>query len=733
MHKHTWARYLKTGRPCSDLRFILLLCIIVAGLGILIPSAGCVARGAASQKNTSPLIDLEPMQMTGNSSKSESAFDGWLRLLRFIDDPDLGRFRNPFDFPYAENDPALEECFISAFNLQPLRTPGHSLVLGEPGSGKTALCKMLKDQLEKDKLTTVTSSLDRFTTDFESQTTAAKDHTYILLDVADREDIDEKTWQVLRRVFNNDRTGNVSAKVFLPARFRLTVKDLSPLELLPGWPPEKLEALIQSRMGWASGGTFSSLAEISDRLLQERSPDTMLATMALTPRMLLQLGQRLFDLRASRSIAESTPLLQAEDWLDFLPLSSPVPPAAPSRASRVPPIPLRLRLKYDPDERTMSVIGLGEARDQEEQMGPPHKETFSADRLPLIMRTLRGGDYQGKEERKVLQDLDLLDEQGREKKLGKHLYDWLGDQVKGSLRESRKYTNAALPVHLYFHAEEYPLFVISCPWELIHDGKRHLAVERNEFGISLVRHLIYGDKPLRLGTALPIRVLYVAPRLHHAELPEWTAREEWEAIPLSCRVQQEPDDICTFDALRARLKAGSSATILHFDGHGCWGAQCPDPTCRWISDDDALRCEACGADLCEIESTSYLFFETEDGEIDPVSAERFQNCVEGRGLAAIILSTCESAAVGGSSVFNSMAPGLFLAHIPALVGMQFSIKVKPAYDFMQAFYDVLGQTGCLTEAVAAGRDELKTTPDWYVPVLYLRGEDDEGRFFSPLS
>jgi CHAT domain-containing protein len=72
---------------------------------------------------------------------------------------------------------------------------------------------------------------------------------------------------------------------------------------------------------------------------------------------------------------------------------------------------------------------------------------------------------------------------------------------------------------------------------------------------------------------------------------------------------------------------------------------------------------------------------------------------------------------------------LIRAGVPAVVAMQLSVPVKAAISFAQGFYTALAQGETVPRAVAQGRQRLFRGKTFFIPTLYLRSTDDEGRLF----
>ena len=170
--------------------------------------------------------------------------------------------------------------------------------------------------------------------------------------------------------------------------------------------------------------------------------------------------------------------------------------------------------------------------------------------------------------------------------------------------------------------------------------------------------------------------------------------------------------------------------VIHFDGHGIFGKRCK--VCEHLHASTKVEtCQACGAPLPEAQG--FLAFEDEQGKADFVSARRLASLVADKGIVLAVLSACQSGmAVTGESVFNGTAQQLIDAQVPAVVAMQYSVRVKEARDFAEQFYRVLGQGESALTALSEGRSWMDVEGDqWYRPVLYLRWrENDAGQLFA---
>ena len=683
---------------------------------------------------------LAAMDKSNTVPGRSSALDDWLSALGFVYDPDLGRVRNPFAFPRAEDGPALKECFQFPVYFERLLQPVHSIVLALPGGGRTALRLMLQAEMSErgTPFSTYTSAsklydeLDRIARKSQRQ-----QEKFIFLDLDDlNKNVDDRVVeQLICKIFSDDFK-SFFFKGFLPVRFRAFTDTYQPLEIR--WTVQDLIEIIQQRMAWASGVKKQSLAQICDPELQTLNPDQALVRMAATPRELLNLGQYLF---ASHLSQKGEPVLVGrKDWngmmtiVDDMVRSNPILILTPETKSQC------IRLRLSSNNGNLQIVRVGETWDEE---GEKRQEVFpySLGQLSSVLKALfshPGKNFGALRQSdfapgvwKDLRDLRLTSGDwilaSLDREVGTTLYQLLiHGETRGSLATLWKVSEKKpIPLHLGFYPEDTVL--PQYPWELLWDSHRFLVKGESGHALSLIRHIIC-DEGMPKISKKPLRVLYVAPRPTGADK---FPRGEWEVIPDSARVQTSPEEIRTLEGLKEWLKEHKDeASVLHFDGHGQVGRKCP--VCEKIQTGESLTCPDCQRSLKDTVPCSYLFFEKDDGSSDRVSPEEFREAIAGQGIQVIVLSTCHSSTISGDSVFNSLAPNLFLAKIPAVVGMQFPVLVKESQEFMKVFYEELAATGSVVEAVMAGRKIFRSsTRYWYAPTLYLRSKDDEGRLFTP--
>lgn len=266
------------------------------------------------------------------------------------------------------------------------------------------------------------------------------------------------------------------------------------------------------------------------------------------------------------------------------------------------------------------------------------------------------------------------------------------------------------------------------PWELLQDGQRFLLHQQ----LRLSRYIAYESVPPQVAAQETIQVLLVSarpqglPQLSQAE--QEAVREGLLRAEQAGRVQVQVLAKATERELSRYLTdclPEQRPQVLHFDGHGVFGKRCE--VCQTVySGMRAASCDRCKQAL--LPPQGYLAFETEQGQPDYRSAQQVAAVLQPYALALVVLSACQSGmAVAGDSVFNGMAQNLIDQRIPAVVAMQYSVRVGAAREFAEQFYRVLGNREPLLRAVNLGRRAMDVEGDqWYRPVLYLRWADEKG-------
>lgn len=157
--------------------------------------------------------------------------------------------------------------------------------------------------------------------------------------------------------------------------------------------------------------------------------------------------------------------------------------------------------------------------------------------------------------------------------------------------------------------------------------------------------------------------------------------------------------------------------IFHFAGHG------------------KFECDM-GQAYGSHEGRGYLVLLDDNGNPFEYRADRLARTLRGRGLRLAVLGACEAGRRDQVNAWTGIVPALAEVGIPAVVGMQYTIRDVNAILFSSMFYKTLAMGKTIDEAVFEGRLAIlnKSTSDderdWGVPVLYLRAE--EGLLFPGL-
>ncbi len=273
-------------------------------------------------------------------------------------------------------------------------------------------------------------------------------------------------------------------------------------------------------------------------------------------------------------------------------------------------------------------------------------------------------------------------------------------------------------------ASSSPAF-LALPWELMRDPRRPTPPALELAGFN--RTATVATAAVATPPGKRLRVLMVIARPSGpADVPyQMIARPLLERLaPVAGEVELEVLRPPTFAALKHRLTAARDAGepfhILHFDGHGGFGAAAP-------AAGDPLRYDA------SLEGR--LLFEKDSGAEDPVAAGALGPVLSDAGVPLLVLNACRSAMLaGGERPEAAVATRLMAGGAAATVAMGYSVYALAAAEFMAAFYQALFAGHTVARAVAAGRRQLleearRPSPkgplplaDWIVPVLYSRRE-----------
>lgn len=292
------------------------------------------------------------------------------------------------------------------------------------------------------------------------------------------------------------------------------------------------------------------------------------------------------------------------------------------------------------------------------------------------------------------------------------------------------------------------------PWELIGKENRHLL----KAGIARLSRYTVAEQVIKdLVIQLPVHVLVVAPRPRDV-----FPLQDSDVQALNSTIQESGQrDMVVIESLSpATLKELLDALdegkydVLHFDGHGELGypSESGGMTTRFTKTETLLetrqsfvRRMIARSPLLWIKRTNgelapsiasppgpfptggvgSLAFEDAKGWKHSVSAHVLGEALANSEIKLVVLNACNSAAIQGTSVYNTVAPALISQGIPGVVGMQFPITSESARIFTEKFYGALVQSPIIDaeavkRAVSKTRRALFSSDEWFYPTLYLR-------------
>lgn len=313
-------------------------------------------------------------------------------------------------------------------------------------------------------------------------------------------------------------------------------------------------------------------------------------------------------------------------------------------------------------------------------------------------------------------------------------------------------------VRLLNVSAEHPT-ILALPWELLHDSSRGGVFLFNENPRISIRRRVPGvaggRKPFKVEAKHRLHLLFVVSRPEDVSFLD--PRADPNAV-LDALEEHAPGCFsweflrpATVDALVERLEdeTQSSVDFLHFDGHGIFDADGGLPE-RAAQDKSILqlllngqfvRTKAVEPTAKSAPNTGYLVFEKPDGQPDFVSAQRLGDNLHRHKVALVILSACQTAALGDNDEpMGSVAARLTATGIPAVLAMTHSVLVATTRVLFGAFYKDIARARGIGVALDNTRRYLVNHPekyevqrgperkmlkleDWFLPALYQSGAD----------
>jgi hypothetical protein len=142
---------------------------------------------------------------------------------------------------------------------------------------------------------------------------------------------------------------------------------------------------------------------------------------------------------------------------------------------------------------------------------------------------------------------------------------------------------------------------------------------------------------------------------------------------------------------------------------------------------NALRAE--GSDILYLvchglmtKAGAVLYLEGADGKREALSGEDFALRIKElqKPPRLAILVSCQSAGNGSGPALTALGPHLVEAGIPAVIAMQANLSMQTAAQFLPVFFRELQKDGQIDRALAVARGMLRSQPDFWVPVLFMR-------------
>ncbi len=289
--------------------------------------------------------------------------------------------------------------------------------------------------------------------------------------------------------------------------------------------------------------------------------------------------------------------------------------------------------------------------------------------------------------------------------------------------------------------------ILSLPWELLRDPQGTYLFHENP-RISIRRRLAGaggGRRPFKVQVKDRLRLLFVISRPSDARFidPRGEAMAVLNAIQQEAggRVEVEFLRPATLDNLVARLEDSRQppVDIVHFDGHGVFDLDGRFQEQAKHSDPEGLTKSGNenGGNI------GYLLFEDKEGKKALITAETLGDMLNRQKVGLIVLSACQSAAMGGEDgedAMGSVAARLTHAGIPTVLAMTHSILVTTAQQLFAKFYQGLVSGAGMGEALDNARRDLYLNQqrgerqrgenrvqlklqDWFLPALYQAAGD----------
>lgn len=325
---------------------------------------------------------------------------------------------------------------------------------------------------------------------------------------------------------------------------------------------------------------------------------------------------------------------------------------------------------------------------------------------PISASETRELDIAGEEIKELITFLEhLAAEKEDAKSFGQMLYDFLFPRSIHTLFTTLRNGLRAEERGVRIRLQIKPPALSRLPWEYCFDADKNEFLAKNRM-TPVVRYFDQSFQPAELGTKGQLRLLHVIsgpPNKPPLDSDREAALIVEALQPVADRVER--DVLLDPDAWELQKRLNSfKPHVVHFTGHG------------------------------EFEGgRGTLLLVDKNGETPrslPLEAEQLSDLLRSSGVKIVILNACESAAAAADApAFMSVAQGLVLAEIPAVIAMQYKMPDYLALRCTEALYTALAGGMPLDRAVADMRIAASSGTRaqdqvlWGVPVLFMVAPD----------
>ena len=130
---------------------------------------------------------------------------------------------------------------------------------------------------------------------------------------------------------------------------------------------------------------------------------------------------------------------------------------------------------------------------------------------------------------------------------------------------------------------------------------------------------------------------------------------------------------------------------------------------------------------------AWLWLEGSNRTIERVDADALISRLKDLGSlpALVVLASCQSAGNAEGQARVALGPRLVQAGTGAVLAMQGNLSMDTSAAFMPVFFRELCRHGNVDQAAAVARSTVRKRPDWWLPVLFSRLQDNQ--LFAPSS